>query len=155
MNSITVILLFNEQSFFKIYLFFGCAGPLLLLTDFLHLHWAGFSLEGHRSRVRGLQRLQHEGSAGTAPGLWSTGSAVTGHRLLAPRHLNLPRLGIEPASPALAGGLFTTVTPGKSADSLVSSKRIINLMSPNLLCLWKVSCNISCSLITKYIQLNF
>ena len=115
----------------------------------------GFLSRGTSSRVHGLQWLQHEGAVGAAPGLWSTGSAVTGHRLFAPRHLNLSRLGIEPASPALAGGLFTTVPPGKSADSLVSSKRIINLMSPNLLCLWKVSCNISCSLITKYIQLNF
>ena len=76
-----------------------------------------------------------------APGLSGYGSRALEHRLssywaqglLAPRHLNLPRLGIESASPALAGGFFATVPPGKSVDSLISSKRIINLMSPNLL----------------------
>ena len=37
------------------------------------------------------------------------------HRsLVAPHSMwDLPRLGIEPMSPALAGGLFTTEPPGK------------------------------------------
>ena len=34
--------------------------------------------------------------------------------LVAPRHVDLPRPGLEPVSPALAGGFLTTVPPGKS-----------------------------------------
>ena len=33
--------------------------------------------------------------------------------VVAPRHVCLPRSGIELVSPALAGGFFTTESPGK------------------------------------------
>ena len=58
--------------------------------------------------------------------MWSAGSRAQGlsscsvraqqsqHTgLLAPRHVTSPRPGIEPASPALAGGLSTIELPGK------------------------------------------
>ena len=45
------------------------------------------------------------------------GSAVMVHRLSCPPLVvqNLPRPGIEPMSPALAGKFFTTGLPGKSS----------------------------------------
>ena len=36
---------------------------------------------------------------------------------------NLPRPGIEPVSPALAGGFFTTEPPGKSACAVIKKSR--------------------------------
>ena len=47
--------------------------------------------------------------------LWgSRASVVVAHRLGCPGGMwDLPRLGFEPASPALAGGLLTTEPPGK------------------------------------------
>ena len=44
-------------------------------------------------------------------GLCSTGSFVVEHRLSC--SLDLPRPGIKPVSPALAGEFFTTEPPGK------------------------------------------
>ena len=43
--------------------------------------------------------------------------------LVAPKHVDLPRPGIEPMSPALAGGFSTTGPPGKSQTYIF---RIIN-----------------------------
>ena len=50
-----------------------------------------------------------------APRLESTGSMVGRHGLscIETCGWNLPRSGIEPTSPALAGGFFTTEPPGK------------------------------------------
>ena len=38
--------------------------------------------------------------------------------LVAPRHVGLPRSGIEPMTAALAGRFFTTVPPGKPLNLL-------------------------------------
>ena len=46
--------------------------------------------------------------------LWHTG-------LVAPWHVGLPGPGLEPVSPALAGGFLTTVPPGKSLRVLINS----------------------------------
>ena len=50
-----------------------------------------------------------------APRLESTGSMVGRHGFSCAetRGWDLPRSGIEPMSPALAGGFFTTEPPGK------------------------------------------
>ena len=61
---------------------------------------------------------------------------------------DLPGLGIEPVSPALAGRLLTTLPPGKSQDSLyLLNMRIpaINFQKPFPLSLWLLSqhCNFS------------
>ena len=46
--------------------------------------------------------------------MWNTGWELRGTGLVAPEHVeHLPRSGIEPMSPALAGGFFTTEPPGK------------------------------------------
>ena len=49
------------------------------------------------------------GSKAQAQSLWSTDSA-------APRHVDLPRPGIEPVSPALGGGSSPLSRPGAPAD---------------------------------------
>ena len=115
------------EEFFKIYLFiylfiFGCVGSLLLRTGFLQLWRAGailcFAVRGllivvaslvaeHGLQVRGLQQL------------WCMGSVVVTQRALECRlsscgtqaqllcgMWDLPRPGLKPVSPALAGGLF-------------------------------------------------
>ena len=49
-----------------------------------------------------------------APRLWTTGAIVAVHGLSCSTACgNLPAPGIEPVSPALAGGFFTTETSGK------------------------------------------
>ena len=95
---------------FKInYLFiFGCAGSFLLRAGFLYLHWVeatlrygaqashcgGFSCYGAQALER---RLSSCGSrAQLLRGMW-----------------DLPRPGLEPVSPALAGRFSTTAPPGK------------------------------------------
>ena len=59
-------------------------------------------LQGSRAPVAVAPRLQSTGSVAVAHGLsWSMAGA------------NLPRPGIKPVSPTLAGGFFTTEPPGK------------------------------------------
>ena len=76
----------------------GCSGFLLL--------------RGTGSWAPGLQELQLVGSL--VRGCLSTGSIVVAHGLkLLGSIWDLPGSGIEPVSPALAGGFFTTELPGK------------------------------------------
>ena len=74
--------------------------------------WASLKLWCVGSRARGLYSLQQAGSLIEA----CVGSVVVAHRLSCPGACGIlvSRLGIEPASPALEGGLFTTGPPGKS-----------------------------------------
>ena len=44
--------------------------------------------------------------------------------LLFPSPGDLPHLGIEPASPALAGGFFTTESPGKPKSTVLQFKNL-------------------------------
>ena len=70
-------------------------------------HCGGYSCCGATgSRACGLQQLWLSDSRARAQELWYT-------VLIARGMWNLPRSGIEPVSPALAGGFFTTELPGK------------------------------------------
>ena len=78
-------------------------------------HCGGFSCCGARA-------LGTQASVVVARGLSSCGSRALEHRLsssgkwasLLCGMWDLPGLGLEPMSPALAGGFLTTVPPGKS-----------------------------------------
>ena len=109
-----------------IYLFiFGCVGSLLLHTGFLQLwqaqasHCSGFSCCGARA-------LGAWASVVVVCGLSSCDSRAVQCRLsscgswaqLFHNMWDLPGPGLEPVSPALAGGFLTTVPPGKSYQSL-------------------------------------
>jgi len=61
----------------------------------------------------GAQALGHEGFGGG--GAWSLehGSTVVAHQLSCSTAGDLPRQGLYPLSPALAGRLFSTVPPDK------------------------------------------
>ena len=48
--------------------------------------------------------------------------------LVAPRHVDLPRPGIEPKCPALAGGFLTTVPPGKSLGLVLKKNQLMHLV---------------------------
>ena len=56
------------------------------------------------------------GSRVAAPGLWKIGLLVVA---LLHSTWDLPDPGIEPTSPALAGGFFTIAPPGKPCDVLL------------------------------------
>ena len=94
--------------FLKILLIFGCAGSSLLCGLLSSCGNQGLLSSGsaRASHCRGclLQSMgsrhkfsSHGTRAWLLRGLW-----------------NLPRAGIEPVSPALAGGFLTTGSPGKS-----------------------------------------
>ena len=59
-----------------------------------------------------------------APGLWGTGSVVVEHRLSCPEACGIlvPRPGIEPVSPALAGKFLTTGPPGKFSNKVLNTQ---------------------------------
>ena len=81
-------------------------------------HCGGFSCCGARA-------LGSRASVVVALGLSSCGSRALEHRLsscgtwasLLPGTWDLRRPGLEPVSPALAGGFLTTVPPGKSVGT--------------------------------------
>ena len=121
----------SQNHFFKfIYLFiFGCVGTSLLHAGFLQLPRAGATLRGsvwasHCSGFSccGARALGMWASVVVARGLSSCGSWALEHRLSSCGALaqllrgmwDLPGPGIEPVSPALAGGFLTTAPPGKS-----------------------------------------
>ena len=61
------------------------------------------------------------GSVGVARRLWSTGSIVVVHRLSCSAVCGIfLDQGVEPVSPALASGFFTTEPPGKSPYCFLS-----------------------------------
>ena len=66
------------------------------------------------SHYRGLSCCGAQAPDVQAQQLWLTG-------LVAPRHVDLPRPGLEPASPALADRFSTTAPPGKPPFSLFVS----------------------------------
>ena len=106
-----------------IYLFiFCCVGSSLLHVGFLQLWRAGgySSLQCAGFSLRWLLLLWSTGSRGS--GFSSCGSQALERRLsscgswaqLLRDMWDLPRPGLEPMFPALAGGFLTTVPPGKS-----------------------------------------
>ena len=102
---------------------FGCIGSSLLRVGFPQLrqggatvhcdarasHCSGFSCCGAQALGERAQQLWLAGSRAQAQQLWRTG-------LVVPWHVGLPRPGIKPVSPALAGVFLTTAPPGKSPD---------------------------------------
>ena len=120
---IAEILCFFKNNYLLIFIL-DCAGSLLLhrlfsscseqgqsLTGFL-LQWL-LLLQSSGCVACGLQQLQLMGSVVTAHRLQSTGSVVVGPGLSCSKACGIFRSEIEPVSPALAGGFFTTEPPGK------------------------------------------
>ena len=118
---------------YVIYIYFGCIGSSLLHAGFLQLRRAGATLHcgARASHCGGFSccrtwALGMRTSIVMVHGLSSCGAQALQHRLsscgtwaqLLRSMWDLPRPGtgpgIEPLSPALAGGLLTTVPPGKS-----------------------------------------
>ena len=129
----------NSQFFKKILfiyrLIFGCIGSSLLCMGFLQLWRAGATLRcGARASPCGgfsccrAQALGAQASVVAVRRLSSCGSRALERRLsicgtwaqLLHGMWDLPGPGIEPVSPALAGGFLTTVPPGKSPNSQFS-----------------------------------
>ena len=93
------------------------------------LQCVGFSLRWllvaeHGLQAHGLQQLWLVGSVVVARGLSSCGSRALEPRLSSGTRTqllcgmwDLPRPGLEPVSPALAGGFLTTAPSGKSLNA--------------------------------------
>ena len=103
-----------------IYLHFGCAGSLLLYQLFSGCSEPGlfFSCSALASHCdsSSVQALGHTGFSCCyvwAQQLWFPSSRAQAQQLWYRSTWNLPRPGIEPMSPALAGRFFTTEPPGK------------------------------------------
>ena len=122
-----LIPLLKSDSFFTnlFYLFiFGCVGSSLLHAGFLQLQRAGATL-----------RCGARASVAVSRGLSSCVSWAPEHRLsscgaraqLLCSMWDLPGPGLEPVSPALAGGFLTTVPPGKPLKS-VTLKEIFQIL---------------------------
>ena len=100
---------------------FGCAGSSLLHRLFSSCSKRLLSAVVQASHCRGFSCFRTQASVVAALGLRTCCSQALEHRLnsggsqawLLHRLCNLPSSGIEPASPALAGGFFTTEPPGK------------------------------------------
>ena len=124
---------------FIFYLFiFGCVGSSLLCTGFLQLRRA-------RATLRCDAQASHCGGRARALGAWapvvvahglsSCGSRALEHRLsscgaraqLLRSMWDLPRPGLEPVSPALAGGFLTTASPGKPGLQFLKSISVSQL----------------------------
>ena len=121
---------------------FGCAGSSLLQVLFsscskqglLQLRLAGFSSWG---LLETEHRLGRRDSAAAAQGLSRCGSQAPEHRFnrcgtqaqLLCSMWNLPGPGIEPMSPALADGLFSTKPPGKPPRFLILNISISKLFT--------------------------
>ena len=56
-----------------------------------------------------------------------------------PPPVKLPDLGIQPASPVLAGGLFTTESPGKPIMSLMHKIKYVKLQGKPIIWKYKIS----------------
>ena len=85
---------------FNTFFFFFCTESLFQRGGFLYLWSAGFSLWS-------FLLLHSTGSRAWAQWLWYMG-------LVACSIWDLTESGMEPMSPALAGGVWTTGSPGKS-----------------------------------------
>ena len=73
----------------------------------------GCSLIAVHGSLPWLLLLWSSGSVAAAPGLWSMGSTLQCVGLVLHSMGDLPGPGMEPTSPALAGGFFTTEPPGE------------------------------------------
>ena len=120
--------IFYRFFFFNLFIF-GCVGSSLLCVGFLQLRRAGATLccGAWASHCSGFsccraQALGTQASVVVTHGLRSCGLWALERRLsscgawaqLLHGIWGLPRPGLEPMSPELAGGFLTTVPPGKS-----------------------------------------
>ena len=126
-------MLYIDKVFFFFNFFFKNCIDLFLAVLGLH-GCEGFSpvaAAGGSSLLRCSSRSRRE-----SPGTWASTLAACGllgsgaqtrqwwHRsLLLHSMCDLPGSGIEPVFPALAGGFFTTETPGKPPDELYAVQR--------------------------------
>ena len=116
-------------SFLRFFFFNGCVGSSLLCAGFLQLQRVGPTLRcsAQASHCGGFSccgawALGTQASVVAAHELSSCGSQALEHRLssygawaqLLRGMWGLPGPGLEPVSPALAGGFLTTAPPGKS-----------------------------------------
>ena len=114
---------------------FGCVGSLLLRTGFPQLRQVGATLHcgAWASHCGGFSccgawALGTRASVVVARGLSSCGSLALGLRLsscgtraqLLCSTWDLPGPGLEPVSPALAGGFLTTVPPEKPRSLFIN-----------------------------------
>ena len=97
-------------------LFSDCAGAALLRTGFLCRGARAALLSRGPCGSRALGRVRVGRCSTWAPVLCE---------LSCYGRWSLPRVGIEPVSPALAGGFLTTVPPGKSRFPFLEVKPVI------------------------------
>ena len=116
-----------------LFIYFGCIGSSLLRAGPLQPRRAGATpRRGVRAShcgglsCRGARALGTWASAAAAHGLSSCGARAQ----LPQGTWELPRPGIEPMSPAVAGGLSTTAPPGKSQALKLSSMTFWLQLSP-------------------------
>ena len=83
----------------------------------------------HRLQVCGLQQLWRAGSVVVARRLSSCGARAQ----LLHGMRDLPRPGLEPVSPALAGRFLTTAPPGKSSTAVLKHVQFSFFLNRNLL----------------------
>ena len=95
-------------------LFFGCIGSSLWCAGFSLVVACGFSLSSCGAWTP--ERVGSVVCSMQALSLRCESSVVVARGLSCPKACGIlvPRPGIEPASPALEGGFFTTGPPGKS-----------------------------------------
>ena len=120
-----------SQIFF-FFLIFGCVASSLLCMGFLQLQRVGATLRcsTQASHCGGFSCCGAQAQGTWAPVVVARGFSSCGSRALERRlsscgtwpqllrsMWDLPGPGLEPVSPALAGGFLTTVPPGKSPKS--------------------------------------
>ena len=109
--------------FLLIYFYFWlCAGSLVVATlrcSAWASHCSGFS-------CCGAQALSAQASVVVACGLSSCGARAS----LLRSTWDLPGPGLEPVSPALAGGFLTTVPPGKPCRFIFHSPKLETIQVP-------------------------
>lgn len=97
-------------SLFFVMLGLCCCGCFSSCDEQALLQWL-LSMGTMDLREPRLQEPQHLGSVVVAPSLWSTGSIAVAHGLSCSTACgSLPRAGIKPAPPTLAGGFFARAT---------------------------------------------
>ena len=135
-----ILFCFLIYLFICLFLNFGCVGSSLLRAGFLQLRRAGAALRCGAQASHcggfsccGARALAARASVVAARGLSSCGSWALERRLsscgaqaqLLRDMWDLPGPGLEPVSPALAGGFLTPAPPGKSQKFYIS--RILGL----------------------------
>ena len=114
-NQIGILLLLLKYLFIYLFsLFFGCIGSSLWCAGFSLVVACGFSLSSCGAWTP--ERVGSVVCSMQALSLRRESSVVVARGLSCPKACGIlvPRPGIEPASPALEGGFFTTGPPGKS-----------------------------------------